>query len=174
MSPRRPPNPERWAVYLEALALAVEHRGQHAVAKAVGISTPGLAGLLHGRSPQHATERKVASWYAKRPPIPTPSRETVGALLATLLVDLPREHQAAAIEAMRGALDEFRAHHASVRAAIVEGRPPPAPPSEDLGGLPIPVYASLPETADVVDPPPSPERERILASARALFGRRRP
>ena len=85
---------------------AIDRTSSHVVAKAVGLSAPGIREFANGAEPRSATIRKLTAWYIRQrehgsdAPV---DAETAEAAIAFLLEHIPSQHR----DAVRAALIEL-------------------------------------------------------------------
>jgi hypothetical protein len=75
---------------------AIDRTSSHVVAKAVGLSAPGIREFANGAEPRSATIRKLTAWYIRQrehgsdAPV---DAETAEAAIAFLLEHIPAQHR---------------------------------------------------------------------------------
>ncbi len=75
---------------------AIDRTSSHVVAKAVGLSAPGIREFANGAEPRSATIRKLTAWYLRQrehgsdAPV---NAETAEAAIACLLEHIPAQHR---------------------------------------------------------------------------------
>ncbi|HEY7770886.1 hypothetical protein [Longimicrobium sp.] len=75
---------------------AIDRTSSHVVAKAVGLSAPGIREFANGSEPRSATIRKLTAWYIRQrehgsdAPV---DAETAEAAIAFLLEHIPAQHR---------------------------------------------------------------------------------
>jgi hypothetical protein len=93
------------SVLRDAVRDAIDRTSSHVVARAVGLSAPGIREFANGAEPRSATIRKLTAWYIRErePGSDALDAETAGAAIAFLLEHIPSQHR----DGVRAALIEW-------------------------------------------------------------------